>query len=130
MVDDQLAKKCGINRKPSHAGIGASKVYDIMLDEDFCEEIARTVSCSILKHHNVDTKKSVPSFIREDNLIDLRTLLTEMGYSFDVSPENKKGEALSDLIPVKDKEWFAYFVLVRILRMCDQKATKELEKYL
>lgn len=130
LVDDQLAKKCGINRKPSHAGIGASKVYDIMLEEDFCEEIARTVSCSILKHHNVDTEKSVPSFIREDNLIDLRTLLTEMGYSFDVSPENKKGEALSDLIPVKDKEWFAYFVLVRILRMCDQKATKELEKYL
>ncbi len=130
LVDDQLAKKCGVSQKPSHAGIGASKVYDIMMDKDFCEEIARAVSCSILKHHNVETEKSASSFIKEGNLIALRTLLTEIGYSFDISPENRESEDLSDLIPTKDKEWFAYFILVRILRMCDQKATKEIEKYL
>jgi CRISPR-associated endonuclease/helicase Cas3 len=43
----------------------------------------------------------------------------------------KKGkeESLEDIALDKDKEWILYFLFVRILRICDQKATESFEKY-
>ena len=129
-VDEPLAKECGVNKKPPHAGIGASKLYDILM-EDFCEEIARVVSCSVLKHHNVDTESSESYVIPENNLLNLKALLEGVGYSCNLCGEHKKSESLSDLIPAgQGIEWLTYFVFVRILRLCDQKATKNIENYI
>ena len=45
-------------------------------------------------------------------------------------PQKARGGRFTDYLPQNNEEWVIYFLLVRILRLCDQKATMNLEKYL
>lgn len=126
-TDKELGNLCGINRKPPHAGIGAVQAYDLLFDE-YGERVARVVSCAILKHHNVDTESFVSYSITEKNMIDLKRLFNDLQFKGDFNKQDR-GDNLSDLIPTNEGERLLYFLVVRILRLCDQRATKIIDKY-
>lgn len=126
-VDVELAMLCKIRNKPPHAGIGATQIYDLFNKDD--DEIARAAACAIMKHHSVDTESVEVYEISRKYLTDLSRLLKEL--SIKCPSFNLKGrkESLKDIVPEKDKEWLTYLFFVRILRLCDQKATALIEKY-
>lgn len=127
-VDADLAMLCNIKNKPPHAGIGAARVYDVFCEDS--DDVARAVACAILKHHSVATESMAAFEISPKCLSDLSLLLKELGIKESLSLDLKgKQENLSDFIPDKDKEWLTYLFFVRILRLCDQKATESIEKY-
>jgi CRISPR-associated endonuclease/helicase Cas3 len=126
-TDKDLEKECKIKQKPSHAGIGAYQVYEFLYDT-YLEEVARVVANAILKHHSPNTNSSANFSICKSGLSDMKKLINE--YQIDgalmqkISKENDLG-----LMPTQDREWLLYLFMVRILRLCDQKATQFLEKY-
>lgn len=127
-VDADLATLCKIKNKPPHAGIGAAQVYDVFCEEN--DDVARVFACAILKHHSVATESMAAFEISPKFLRDLSLLLKELGITESLSLDLKgKQEKLSDFIPDKEKEWLTYLFFVRILRLCDQKATESIEKY-
>jgi CRISPR-associated endonuclease/helicase Cas3 len=126
-VDKELAKECHIKNKPPHAGIGAMQAYEILY-EDCSEEVAKVVCNAILKHHSPETKSFVDFSILDYCINEVIFLFKE--YSLKgVFIKKENGEALDDIVPTKDKEWMLYLFIVRILRLCDQKATESFEKY-
>ncbi len=128
-VDAELATICKIKNKPAHAGIGAMQVYEMLID-DYGEKIARIAGCAILKHHGVDTNSFVSFAISDKGLNDTNLLAKEYNIKGPFK-RKERGESLSDIIPNNgnDKEWLLYLLIVRILRLCDQKATESMEKY-
>ena len=128
-TDLSLAKQCKIKNKPPHAGIGAVQIYDILYDKFENEHLARAVSCSVLKHHNVETISNCDYRITDKCFSEVKHLLvSECGVNCSFS-QSGKSEKLTDLIPTIDKEWILYLFIVRILRLCDQKSTENFEKY-
>jgi CRISPR-associated endonuclease/helicase Cas3 len=127
-TDTELAKICNLKRKPAHAGIGAMQAYEILYDE-YSEDLAKVVSNAILKHHSTETQ-SFDDFDIPDYCISvIQQLFDEFSFKGNFIKKQKKG-SLQDIFLTKEKEWIFYFVIVRILRLCDQKATESTEKYL
>lgn len=127
-TDRELAKECRIKNKPAHAGIGAMQAYDIVLDEYNDEEIAKVISNTILKHHSPDSKSYVDFSITDLCINEIQKLFKEYSLKGNFI-KKERGESLEDIALDKDKEWILYFLFVRILRICDQKATESFEKY-
>ncbi len=129
--DVALGKEYCINKKPPHAGIGAMRIYDIVYDTfDENEGLARALSCAILKHHSVDSSSFCCFEIKKSVLKDLNRLLAEFGFEKEpMSDISESGDNLYDCECVHIRERLLYFIFVRILRLCDQKATENLEKY-
>lgn len=126
-TDRELAKECRIKNKPPHAGIGAMQAYEMLFD-DYSDEVAKVVSNAILRHHSPESKSFVDFNIPDYCIKAVKLLFAE--YSLKGNFINKeKGESLNDIIPTKDKQWILYLFIVRILRLCDQKATESIEKY-
>lgn len=114
--------------RPPHSGIGALQTFE-MLNDEYGESIACALGCAVLKHHSVDNYKcckyNIPNRYK-DYIIELTKEICENSkFVFSRSYE----ESLSDMIPQSDKEWILYFLMVRILRICDQKATKDIKMY-
>lgn len=127
-TDKELAMSCKINNKPPHAGIGAAQVYDAFCEDNY--DVARAVACAVLKHHSVATESMAAFEISPKCLSDLSLLLKELGIKENLSLDMEgRQDGLSDLIPTKEKDWLTYLFFVRILRLCDQKATESIEKY-
>ncbi|WP_019538393.1 MULTISPECIES: CRISPR-associated helicase/endonuclease Cas3 [Proteiniphilum] len=126
-IDKELAKECRIKSKPPHAGIGALQAYEILYDE-YSESIAKGVCNAILKHHSPETKSFPDFFISDICIKEMEHLLMEYKIKGNLI-KKERGELLDDIIPNNDKEWILYFFVVRILRLCDQKATESFEKY-
>jgi CRISPR-associated endonuclease/helicase Cas3 len=128
-TDKELAKECKLTSKPAHAGIGAITVYQIVHNL-YGEELAKAVSCAILRHHSVNAGSFEDFDISKEGVSEMRRLFEEIGIRGDLFTK-EKGESLEGIIPDcgNIKEWITYFVFVRILRLCDQKATENLENY-
>ncbi|MDD4589662.1 MAG: CRISPR-associated helicase Cas3' [Parabacteroides sp.] len=128
-TDKELEKQCKIKQKPPHAGIGALQVYNI-LNEEYGEKIARCVAYAILKHHGVKTESFASFSIPEMYLEGIKKLMSENRIECDLIYKDRK-RILDDIIPElgKEKEWILYLMIVRILRLCDQKATENKNKY-
>jgi CRISPR-associated endonuclease/helicase Cas3 len=129
-IDEQLAKACKVNTKPAHAGIGAAQVYDVLYDK-YSEEVVRTVSNAILKHHSPLSQRASKFYISNLGLKEQEKLLKEYRIDIDTHQlSSKEGESLLKHIGFNSvKEWMPYLLMVRILRLCDQKATESVEKY-
>lgn len=127
-TDRELGTLCGINKKPPHAGIGAMQAYELLYDNND-ENIARACACAIMKHHNVNTDSFVSYSISDKNIMALTVLFKEIQINGNFIRQ-ERGDNLSDLIPTNEKERLLYFLVVRILRLCDQKATKSIENYI
>ncbi|MEZ4884647.1 MAG: CRISPR-associated helicase Cas3' [Chitinophagales bacterium] len=132
-IENKIFKKRG--KRPPHAGVGAKVITDILLEEygdcHVYDDIAIPASIAIARHHGV-TNFTYPSFtVSNHNFQYIRKLLAEfsMSYMELEQYERKKGE-----LEVMDfdqyEQFLLYLFLVRILRLCDQKATDDFEKYL
>lgn len=131
LLDTELGIESHINRKPPHAGIGAMHIYDVVYDlYGKNEGLARAISCAVLKHHSTDSRSSCGFEIKRLVLKDLNILLAEHGFEKEpIADVRESGEDLDDCECSNNRERILYFILVRILRLCDQKATENFEKY-
>ena len=129
--DVALGKECRINKKPPHAGIGAMHIYDIIFDNyNENEELTRAMSSAILKHHSTDSSSFCSFEIRKTVIKDLNRLLSELGFEKEpIADVKESGDNLYDCECANARERLLYFIMVRILRLCDQKATENLDNY-
>lgn len=132
LTDKEIEKLSGAKNKPPHAGIGAfaliESAEEIIGAVDF-EELANSMATAILKHHGVDTE-TYPDFdIAEECHKEIERLLKEIDIETKLR-QKARGGRLTDYLPESTEEWIIYLFLVRILRLCDQKATIDFEKYL
>jgi len=127
ITDRDLAKECKIKSKPPHAGIGAMQAYEILYDK-YSEDVAKVICNAILKHHSHETQSFFDFNIPDYCIQIIKQLFEEYTLKGEFI-KAEKGESLQDIVPTKDKEWIIYLFIVRILRLCDQKATESFEKY-
>ncbi len=128
----KLRNKVEQKKRPPHSGAGALALIEgaeeIIGAIDF-EELANPVATAILKHHGVETE-TYPDFeITDKAYIQIEILLQEIGLDVNLQREARGGNMI-DYLPDNKKEWVIYLFLVRILRLSDQKATIDLEKFL
>ena len=132
-----IYKKYRVNRKPEHSGIGAfvseCLLPTIMNLEQNAESISlvKVVTTTILRHHSAFSKKA-PSYEISEKAVkfhneELIKPVIPKFYLMDTSkiPYTKfSGRDLSsEIIQFNDKiEIILYFILVRVLRLCDQKS--------
>lgn len=132
LTDKEFEKQSGAKNKPPHAGAGAFAFIEsaeALIDIDDYEDLANSVSTAILKHHGVETETYADFEITQIHYNEIGRLLGEIDIKATL-PKNARGGRLTDYLPQNNEEWVVYFILVRILRLCDQKATMNLEKYL
>ena len=123
--DVNLGKKLKLNSRPSHAGVGAYVAQDLLFDNEF---IKGAVVMSIARHHSPLTN-SYPDFkINDKNYNEIKILFDEFDLDIKLEKNGNKGSALAF-----ETGWHGervlYLFLVRILRICDQKATENLNNY-
>jgi len=132
LTDKDIEKQSGAKNKPPHAGIGAfafvANAKEIIGSANF-EELANAVSTAILKHHGIETETYSDFNIAEENYKEIDCLLEDIGIRTKLKQQARGGK-LTDFFPENKEEWVIYFFLVRILRLCDQKATINFKKYL
>lgn len=124
---------------PPHAGAGGIAAWTILekmlirkskRKEDIVR-IVKAAATSIIKHHSIHTGKSEQYTIAEQNVGMLKELL--QGYApYFISGFNENNEVLRSwdaedlnnhmVLFDDDTESLLYFLLVRILRICDQKS--------
>jgi CRISPR-associated endonuclease/helicase Cas3 len=127
-ADKELAKECGMKNKPPHAGIGAHQVYEMLYDL-YSEKLAIAVANAILKHHSTETGSSDRFDIFKAGVIEIKKLMKEYSIEGELACKLSKENHLGiEIMPSQDI-WLLYLYIVRILRLCDQKATESLEKY-
>lgn len=126
-IDRELAKECRIKNKPPHAGIGAFVAKNILITE-FGNDIANIIAMAILKHHSVDTMTMSGFSISNENIAPILELFKEVNFS--ATPIILDVEKKLNLFLQTNEEQILYFFFVRLIRLCDQKATESMVKYL
>lgn len=132
LTDKEIEKQSGAKNKPPHAGAGAFAFIEsaeAIIDSDDYEDLANSVSTAILKHHGVETETYADFEIVQIHYKEIERLLGEIDIKAKF-PQKARGGNLNDYAPRNCQEWIVYFLFVRILRLCDQKATMNFEKYL
>lgn len=132
-IEDKIFKKRG--KRPAHSGVGAKILVDILDekydDEDLFYDLFVPASIAIARHHGVENFTYRTFNISNHNYQFIQQLLDEFDMNdFELQQiETKDGEL--DIMSFDQHEQFLlYLFLVRILRLCDQKATENFEKYL
>ena len=122
-------------RLPPHAGIGAMVSIAILensiQEKNECETITEALASAILKHHSTTSHIVKPYQIEDKGIKQVFEMIRNYSpsfYKFNKNNEVLKGwnreENLNPYIvdfSNPDKA-FLYFILVRILRLCDQKS--------
>ena len=129
-TDKKLAIECKIKRKPPHAGIGALQVFEMLCAEwgEEGEGLARIAAYAVLKHHGVKADSAGAFSIPEKCIREVERLFEDCPLKGTLGTKGRKRE-LNEITLDNDKERLTYFFLVRLLRMCDQRATENMEKY-
>jgi CRISPR-associated endonuclease/helicase Cas3 len=126
--DKQLGQKAKLFTRPPHAGIGAYVAQEILEDELHNEFIRSSISMAIARHHS-PLSSSFPDFeISAYNYQAIQKLLNEFDLDFDLEKEEYENH-LEGFEYEGEKERIMYLFFVRILRLCDQKATENFQKY-
>ena len=132
LIDKEIEKQSGAKNKPPHAGIGAfvlTERAEEIIAVDRYEYLSNCISTAILKHHGVDTT-TYPDFeISDQDYNQIDSLLKSIGINAILKQKARAGN-LVDSLPSIVNEWVIYLFFVRILRLNDQKATMNFEKYL
>lgn len=116
-------------RLPSHAGVGAILIWSLLDDTIEDEEVVKAISSSIIKHHSVKTYRT-PSYDISKEARDLvislinrycPSIKLNFGNDFllNYSETNFEPYILNFRFI---EESFLYAILVRILRLADQKS--------
>lgn len=127
--DKELGQKAGLNKRGAHAGIGAYVAQKIIEDEFDNDFIKSGISLAIARHHSPLTSTFGEFEISDSNYKAIKELLDKFNFDFEL--EQKESEGYLDEFQFDDweKEQIAYLFFVRILRLCDQKATENYKKY-
>lgn len=127
--DKGLAKKALLFKRPAHAGIGAYAVQEIfseLYDNDYLKS---GISMAIARHHS-PLSISYPGFkISDTNYEAMQVLLKKFGFDVTLKKKYEDGE-IEGFVFEGNEEYLVYLFFVRILRLCDQKATENLSKYI
>ncbi|MFN8356383.1 MAG: CRISPR-associated helicase Cas3' [Spirosomataceae bacterium] len=130
--DLALAKQAGLNQRPPHAGVGAYAIQEV-LDEYYDNVYLKSgISMAIAKHHSPDISKAeYPTFkISEANYKVMRKLLAQFELDFELEKNESEGKLDGFILDDSDyKQYVIYSFFVRILRLCDQKATDNFKNY-
>lgn len=132
LTDKEIEKQSGAKNKPPHAGAGAFAFIEsaeAIIDSVDSEGLVNSISTAILKHHGVETETFADFEITETHHTEIVQLLGEIHIKAKLT-QKARGGKLIEYLPGNKQEWIIYFLFVRILRICDQKATMCLEKYL
>lgn len=140
LTDKEIEKQSGAKNKPPHAGAGAFVALEILgnyfKNERQIKNILFPITSAILKHHSPESinfssfkidRQEFESFIQlwesQVNLTikDKSRLLQMKEIPIDRFIINSRTDNIGIV---------TYFLFVRILRLCDQEATKSMEIYL
>jgi len=125
-TDVSLGINVKLNKRPSHAGVGAFVTKDLLFDN---ESIKGAIKMAIARHHS-PLAKSYPDFeVNNKNYNAIKILFDEFNLDIKLERISRKGSELTFEATGWHRERILYLFLVRILRICDQKATEDLNKY-
>ncbi|MBD0402742.1 CRISPR-associated helicase Cas3' [Flammeovirga sp. EKP202] len=126
--DWQLSKVERLNSRPPHAGIGALVAEELIGEQTSNPYLENMLPLAIARHHHPLSSSNTTFKISDSNYKAFQNLLDEFG--FNLSPDRSGERDEFDFEDFEEiKEAVIYFFLVRILRICDQKATQDYEKY-
>lgn len=125
-ADIELGKKVNLNKRPAHAGVGAYVAQELLTD--YNGYLKSAVSLSIARHHS-PLSNSYPDFkVNDRNYGAIQMLLNEFQLDLELERKDIQGK-LESFETDWHGEYIAYLFFVRILRLCDQKATENLSYY-
>ena len=128
--DLELAKRFKLNNKPPHAGIGGIVIKEFLINNyELPEQVPDILCNAITKHHSVETEKYKDFNIKENDS-DILKLLEEYSIHKFNFIKTRKRKGIIDNNIINDYEYLLYFFFVRILRIADQKATENYQKYI
>ncbi len=126
--DVTIGISVGLNNRPSHAGVGALVAQEVIDDLYDNEILKSSVSLAIARHHS-SLSQSYPDFkISDSNYSEIKKLLKELNFDIELEKSDYQGH-LDGFETDWHGERILYLFFVRILRLCDQKATENLKKY-
>ena len=140
VTDKEIEKISGAKNKPPHAGVGAYIALEILgthfRDKRKIKNILFPIVTAIIKHHSPDTitfcdfKIDSMEFEIFEKLWnqDINILIEKKSNIL----EKKQFPITQYLINSRtdDIGVLLYFIFIRIMRICDQEATKSINKYL
>ncbi len=132
LEDKEIEKRSGAKNKPSHAGAGAIAFIENskeLIESEVFDELTFSASTAILKHHGTETESLSDFEIGDKDYVQIERLLNDIGVNAKLI-RRARGGKLTTHLPTNKEEWITYFFLVRILRLCDQKATIDFNKFL
>nr|WKN34411.1 CRISPR-associated helicase Cas3' [Tunicatimonas sp. TK19036] len=128
--DIQLSKKANLNSRPAHAGVGAYVAQEVLSDMYEDDYITSSISMAIARHHSPKTS-DYPSFdITDQNYSAMQKLLDEIALNVELEKKETQGNLEGFVFDDWEREQLVYLFFARILRICDQRATEDFEKYL
>lgn len=128
--DITLSKSSGLGKRPAHAGVGAYIVQEV-IPELFNENnyLKSSISMAVSRHHS-PLSTSYPVFeISNSSYNAMNQLLEKFGFDIEILKEKKYNGEIDGFEYDGAEEYLLYFFFVRILRLCDQKATEDFNKY-
>lgn len=126
--DRALASKTLLHKRPVHAGVGALAAQVILPELYNNDYLKGGISTAIARHHS-PLSTSYPDFeISDTNYKAMQELLKKFDFDIELEKQDYKGQLESFEFDGYE-EHLVYFFFVRILRLCDQKATEDLHKY-
>jgi CRISPR-associated endonuclease/helicase Cas3 len=140
ITDKEIEKQSGAKNKPPHAGVGAFAALEILgnyfNDKRKIKNVLFPIVTAIIKHHSPETS-SYCSFKIDKLEFSTFKSLWEMEVNIPIKVQSRLLQM--NEIPINqflinsrtdDIGIVFYFLLVRILRICDQKATQSIETYI
>ena len=128
--DKKLEFESNLRSRGSHAGIGAY-IAQKKLEELYDNELLKTaIPYAIARHHSPLVDKYPKFNISKKNYLEIEKLLEEFDFDLELERKEECGGNLGNWFYDGHEEHLLYLFFVRILRICDQKATKNYQKYL
>ncbi len=132
--DVKLSKESGMNKRPEHSVIGAFALK-LLLDEMFdfeeeqVEDIVFPLCNAIAKHHNsTTTPESVSKFlILDEDYQSIKEMLNSINVSLNPKKQLHNRAIIDITLTEPDFQKPFEFILSRILRICDQRATENIK---
>lgn len=126
--DVDLGKEAFLYKRGPHAGVGAYVAQNTISELYQNEYLKSSISMAIARHHST-LSTTFPDFkIGGDNYKAIQELLAEFKFNVQLKKQNYKGN-LEGFETGWHGEQISYLFFVRILRLCDQKATENLINY-
>lgn len=130
-IDKQIAKDVLLNKRPPHAGVGAfiaQEIVPMLFEEN--DYLKSSISMAISRHHS-PLSKSYPKFnISTQNYLAVQELIDKFELEIELNRAETYAGEIDGFQFQGFEEQVLYLFFVRILRLCDQKATENLKAYL